>query len=266
MDELNKNQIILLTLLVSFVTSIATGIVTVTLMDQAPAGVTQTINRIVERTVERIIPGETQVSTVIKEVPVIVTEEELIVKTINQGAKSLVRIMNADNEELVWGSGFVVTGGRAVTSSKIFKLANATTTPTIPLKIQIVLDDGRKILAENLPIADLAEGISPFAIFKIIDDKAGELSTLDLAEVDAVIGQTVIALGADDRSGITVAVGIISSFLSNGTTTASRLMTNAASLENDGGPLLNVKGQVVGLNDGMGLALPASALRAVLSK
>ena len=78
MEELNKNQIILLTLLVSFVTSIATGIVTVTLMDQAPPAVTQTINRVVERTVEKLVPGETQVATVVREVPVIVTEEELM--------------------------------------------------------------------------------------------------------------------------------------------------------------------------------------------
>ena len=81
MEDLNKNQIILLTLLVSFITSIATGIVTVSLFEQAPQGVTRTINRVVERTVERVVPGET--TSIIKEVPVIVTEEELIVKAIN---------------------------------------------------------------------------------------------------------------------------------------------------------------------------------------
>ena len=266
MDELNKNQIILLTLLVSFVTSIATGIVTVTLMDQAPAGVTQTINRIVERTVERVVPGETQISTVIKEVPVIVTEEELIVKAINHGAKSLVVLLDADNEEIIWGSGFIVTGGRVVTSSKIFKSTDATTTPTIPLKVKVVLDDGRKVLAENVSPAIGSVVTKPtLSVFKIIDDKAKDLPTLDLIEADAVIGQTVIALGADDRSGITVSVGIISSFLSNSTTTAPLIMTNAANLENDGGPLLNVKAQVVGLNDGVGLALPASTIRAILA-
>jgi hypothetical protein len=39
------------------VTSIATGIVTVSLMEKAPTGVTKVVNQIVEHTVEKVIPA-----------------------------------------------------------------------------------------------------------------------------------------------------------------------------------------------------------------
>ena len=57
-QDLNKSQLILLAVLLSFITSIATGITTVTLMQQAPASVTVPVTRIVRETVEKVVPAE----------------------------------------------------------------------------------------------------------------------------------------------------------------------------------------------------------------
>lgn len=52
--ELDKKQLILLTLLITFVVSIATGIVTVSLMNQVPKSVLQPINNVIERVIEKV--------------------------------------------------------------------------------------------------------------------------------------------------------------------------------------------------------------------
>ena len=52
--DLDKKQMVLLTLLITFVVSIATGIVTVSLMNQAPKAIPQTINNVIQRTIEKV--------------------------------------------------------------------------------------------------------------------------------------------------------------------------------------------------------------------
>ncbi|MDP2593910.1 MAG: hypothetical protein Q8P36_01040, partial [bacterium] len=53
-EGLSKSQLVLLTILVNFITSVATGILTVSLLDHAPAYVTQTVSRVVEHTIETV--------------------------------------------------------------------------------------------------------------------------------------------------------------------------------------------------------------------
>lgn len=53
-EELSKSQLLLLTVMVNFIVAIATSILTVSLLDEAPQTVTQTVNRIVDHTIETI--------------------------------------------------------------------------------------------------------------------------------------------------------------------------------------------------------------------
>src|SRR3990167_3092076 len=109
MEELNKNQLILLTLLVSFVTSIATGIITTSLLQQAPPGVTQVINRVVEKTIEQVATEGGK--EIIREVTVVVKEEDQVVDAIAKNSKSIARITDnafSDGVQLFYGIGILV--------------------------------------------------------------------------------------------------------------------------------------------------------------
>ena len=114
--ELNKSQLILLAVLLSFITSIATGITTVTLMQQAPKSITVPVNRVVQQTVDKIeqVEGKTITQTVV------IKEEDLVVDAIakNQSAVFSVskEIQNPDftYSEVSAGRGFVVSADGTV--------------------------------------------------------------------------------------------------------------------------------------------------------
>jgi hypothetical protein len=59
MEDLTKQQMVLLTVLVSFVCSVATSIMIVSLLTDTAPVVTQTINNIVEKTIEKVVTGTT---------------------------------------------------------------------------------------------------------------------------------------------------------------------------------------------------------------
>lgn len=110
-EKLNKSQIVLLTLLVSFMTSMTTGIVTVSLMEGAPPVITETVNRVVERTVERVVSGQAA-SVAAAEAPaktVVVRESDLIPQALQVAAPSIVRIYtNASDTPAFLGLGVVI--------------------------------------------------------------------------------------------------------------------------------------------------------------
>ncbi len=107
-DDLTKSQLLLLTLLVNFVMSIATGIVTVSLLDQAPATVTQTVNRIVEHTVETVTPDTTG-STATQP-----SEEDLLVSAISGDKARTVYVYAEATTSPALAQGIYLPKSRAV--------------------------------------------------------------------------------------------------------------------------------------------------------
>jgi S1-C subfamily serine protease len=258
MEKLTKQQIVLVTLLISFVTSIATGIVTVALMDQAPAGVTQTINRIVERTIEKVVTepaNNNNSAAVITRETIVVKEDDKIVESVDKNKTSVVRIYtNTTNsgdveQNMFIGLGTVVSKEGLIATGDIFADTSG--------KYLITLDGdkfyGVKVLPKN--------GENKFYFLRVIQNEKNPVTFSPVTFSDSnnlKLGQTVIAWGGRDQN--SVSTGIVSS-LSNidskpesATSTGSdkkevvAINTNINLADSlSGGPLLNLYGEVVGI-------------------
>src|SRR5665811_848691 len=124
--DLNKTQLILLALLLSFVASIATSITTVTLMQQAPPSITMPINRVIQQTVEKIqqVEGKTTVQTVI------VKEEDLVVDAIAKNQTAIFYV----TREMIDDSGKLIefsVGKAFAVNTEGTLVADATLVPSI---------------------------------------------------------------------------------------------------------------------------------------
>jgi len=250
-ERLSKSQIVLLTLLVSFVTSIATGIVTVSLMDQAPPAVAQTVNRIIERTVETVGPKSQAATTVVtQEKTVIVKESDLISKAINRVNPSLVRLYTSNTESPSFlGLGLVLD-----TSGKI-----AGDIETLGDNSDAVaeLRDGTHVRI-FVSLRDSASGIAYFvAATTTTEGKPTAWTPLTISGDHAVLGETVVMLAGKTVSRI--AAGIITTFAPSAENAPQVIETDiAADSVMSGSPLINTDGTLVGMSTGVARAISPS--------
>ena len=115
--DLNKSQLILLAVLLSFVTSIATGITTVTLMQQAPESAIVPVTRIIRETVEKIVPAPSAPKT-----PALSAEEKKILedlKAIKPLTVTLFLKGAIEAEDKVLGTGLFLGDNKVVIASII---------------------------------------------------------------------------------------------------------------------------------------------------
>lgn len=224
--DLNKSQLILLAVLLSFITSIATGITTVTLMQQAPASVTVPVNRVIQQTIEKIqqVEGKTTVQTVI------VKEEDLVVDAIAKNKSSVFRInketQNADSSivEISAGLGF------GVSAEGNFVVADSMLVPD--QGVYYVKNDSGKFKADF--VSAHKDGFSFLKIgapVNAADKLAFAVPTFgDLSKMK--VGQKILVLGND-----------VSSFIFDGD---KDLKINVAK-SNAGAIVLDLNGDVLGI-------------------
>jgi hypothetical protein len=232
-EKLTKHQIVLLTLLVSFVTSIATGIVTVSLLDQAPSSVTRTINQIVEHTVERVVPAAAPAGTV-TEKTVVIKDDDLAAQSIATVQKSIVRIVNEDAPEVLIARGVVVGGAGEVLTDRGALVASGAR------RFRAILHSGESVPLE-VPRGYENEG--PLAHMRVA---TSSLPAVPLAQVRNLrLGQSVIRIGGSGAD--TVGTGVIATLPSGGAGDTVAQVEASVTASTPGSLLITIFGEMVGL-------------------
>lgn len=308
MEDLTKQQLIVLVFLVSFVTALFTGIVTVSLVQQAPVGITQTIQKVIERSasVEPHVPPLEKKETKELEIGAL-SRDVLIGDIVNRISPAVVSVIatkdiavieqyfinpllnddffgnlfpdikipqfrekGTEKRQVSSGTGFFVTNdGFLITNKHVVFDQSA--------EYSIITNDGKtfsaKVIARD-PLHDVA-------VLKIEKEN---VSFVPLGDSDSVkIGHTAIAIGnALGEFQNTVSIGVISGLKRNisafgkgsGVEELTDLIQTDAAINfgNSGGPLLNLKGEAVGLNtavaqgaENIGFALPINQIKKGLS-
>ncbi len=171
------------------------------------------------------------------------------------------------------GSGFVFAAGDAVLSDTSYILTNNHVVEGAS-KIRVKLLDGRELEAK-------VKGRDPQSDVAVIEIPTGGLPALTLADASTLeVGEWVIAIGNPFGLQHTVTVGVVSA---TGRTTLGIndyedfIQTDAAiNPGNSGGPLVNLDGQVVGMNTaifsrsggymGVGFAIPSNLLQGIANQ
>jgi len=281
LDDIKENKRTLITFIV--VLSLVCGVVGGVL------GVTLTIN---SSSLQKMLGIENSngLPTVTKEEKISVKEDSAVVDVVNKVSPVVVSIVFTKDVQTIdpfsmyfggdgsttqqqgSGSGFILTlDGLVVTNKHVADVEGA--------KYTVITNDGKtydaKVLAQD-PIMDMA-------VLKI---DANGLPVVDFGDSDELeVGQRVIAIGnALGEFQNTVTVGVLSAkersvVAGDATGQGSEsldglLQTDAAINEgNSGGPMLNLKGQVIGINtatvskgqaEGIGFAIPINSVLSVL--
>jgi len=259
--DLNKPQLILLAVLLSFVTSIATGITTVTLMQQAPASFTTPVNNVIRQTIEKIqqVEGKTTVQTVI------VKEEDLVVDAIAKNAAAVFTITkeaqgtDGNVVEVSAGSGFavsteglVVADASLVWDSGVYYLKN----DSGKFRADFVSADksGFSVLKIGIPANGTDKLVFTVPTF-------GDLNKMKIGQKILVLGDNISSFIFDGNKDIKITVP-----KSNGGAIVLDLDGNvlgiALSLETFSFSSINTISDVLKLSLSPGTSLPASIILA----
>lgn len=234
-EHLSKVQIVLLVLLCTFVASIMTGIVTVALLAQAPPAVTQTVNHIIQRTVETVAPS-TGLQTTVKETTVVVKEEELLSSSISTAFNKLGIVHETEATSSPVIALGIPVGSLLLTDSSVVTDAHAVEIGNVVLTYKV----DKKISEVGVVVLKLVDGKAPSGL------RVGDTAQIKL-------GQSVVVLPS--ASGARVGIGAVTARYTIGRVgegadevVIRAIDTNIGGKIAAGAPLLNAFGDVVGIS------------------
>lgn len=244
-EELSKSQLILLTILVNFVTSVATAIIAVTLLDHAPPYVTQTIDHVVEKSIDTVAAAAPPVASVVAPAP---SDQDLVTSAIAADAARLVTISVKDaatTTPVIAIGTFLPRSRTVVTAAQ----------DALPKEATIAFADG-----SSLP-ASLAREGNGIAVYGFADSAAfPKVPAFSLVSAkDLVLGETALAIGADGAA----ATGIVSKVSADGSVQTTLPQVGA------GSAVVDLSGNLIGIAEGgaaaPGLLFSADAVGNLLS-
>lgn len=243
-EDLSKAQLLLLTVLVNFVVSIATGILTVSLLDQAPVSVGQKVDRIVERTVETISTPIQVATTAVKPTPSAPSGEQLLTTAISASVNRTVLIHRGTSTNapaILYGA--YLPKQRAV--------ATVSGVVTLPREVTVVFANGQSSQAS---LSKQGNGVAIYGFSDtatLPDAPAANLVPIG----DLKAGQTTIAI-TREKAALT---GIVSKIDNAGVLTS---LTNIP----PGAAAVNLSGAVIGIQGlTAGLFIPTDTINALLA-
>ena len=209
-------------------------------------------------------------SGVIAAVPVTTDLEQLYIGLFDRISPAVVTILMTNGS----GSGFIVDAtGYIVTNNHVIAEGG---------EITVLFNNGDTKTAELVG----ADSQGDIALLKV-EAAAGELTALPLGDSSALqVGQTVIAIGAPFGLANSMSTGIVSG-LDRTMPTEELGLTNysvpdviqtdaAINPGNSGGPLLNLSGEVIGVNtaiespvranSGVGFAVPSNVVSVIIAQ
>jgi putative serine protease PepD len=248
-EELTKSQIVLLVVLISFVTSMATGIVTVSLMDQAPTSVAQTVNRVIQQTIKEVAsPGQTA-AVVAPTKPVIVNDTNSIASAVQKSAASIMRLYSSDGSTFL-GLGVVINAsGDMITDTAAIGSASQTS---------VSLPNGSNVLA-SVATRDAGIGLAVLSIATSSESTTTPAWVpIGVPSAAPVLGETVVMIAGESNAWI--GSGLISSLVPSGGAAGTLVKTDISG-DNVlyGSPLIDTAGNLIGLSTDVSRANSGSA-------